>query len=348
MPPQRVPGQTACAPAETITVNVAWMLSIALAIVAAPPAHGAQQAGKMPRVGIVWIATPASVAPFHEAFRQGLRDLGYVEGETIALEARFAEGMADRLPALMADLVRLKVDVIVAPSTAAVRAARRATGTIPIVMAYVADPVGLGFVSSLAQPGGNITGLSNFAVELGAKTMELLKAVLPKLSRASVLVNPAHADAEIFARGAKAAANTLHLELQVLEVREPGGFEKAFAEAGKHRSAAILVGTTEGLFSLHRKRIFDLALRHRLPAAVSGTAAWYAEAGALMAYGANSFAIFRRAATYVDKILKGAKPADLPVEQPTRFELVINLKAAKALGLTIPQSVMIRADQVIQ
>ncbi len=361
---ERVPGQRAHAlvghphgprgrlhvraPAQTTTIKVAWMLGIALTILAAPSAHAGQQAGKMSRVGLVWIATPASVAPFHEAFRQGLRDLGYVEGETVALQVRFAEGMEDRLPALMAELVRLKTDVIVAPSTPAVWAARRATGTIPIVMANVADPVGLGLVSSLAQPGGNITGLSNFTVELGAKTLELLKAALPRLSRVSVIVNPAHPDAELFTRGAKAAAKTLRLELQVLDVREPGGFERAFAEARKHRAGAILVGTTEGLFSLHRKRIFDLALRHRLPAAVSGLAFRYAEAGAVMAYGANSSAIFRRAATYVDKILKGAKPADLPVEQPTRFELVINLKTAKALGLTIPQSVLIRADQVIQ
>ncbi len=364
MPPQQVPGQIPCAsvghaygrrerlhvrtPAQTTTVKVAWALSIALAILAVPSAHGAQQAGKMPRVGIVWIATPATVAPFHEAFRQGLRDLGYVEGQTIAIEARFAEGMVDRLPALMADLVRLKVGIIVAPSTPAVLAARRATGAIPIVMANVADPVGLGFVSSLAQPGGNITGLSNFTVELAAKNLEFLKAVLPRLSRASVLVNPTHPDAELFTRGAKAAANTLHLELQVLEVKGPGGFERAFAEAGKHRAGAILVGTVEGLFSQHRKQIFDLALSHRLPAAVSGFAVRYAEAGALMAYGANSSAIYRRAASYVAKILKGAKPADLPVEQPTRFDLVINLKMAKALGLTIPQSILIRADQVIQ
>jgi putative ABC transport system substrate-binding protein len=319
-----------------------------LAILAAPLATEAQQAGKMPRVGIVWIATPATVAPFHEAFRQGLRDLGYVEGQTIALEARFAEGMEDRLSALMAELVRLKADVIVAPSTPAVRAARGATGTIPIVMANVADPVGLGFVSSLAQPGGNITGLSNFTVELAAKTMELLKEALPKLSRASVLVNPAHPDAALFTRGAKDAANTLHLELQVLEVKDPGRLEQAFGEATKHRGGAILVGTTEGLFSQHRKRIFDLALSQRLPAAVSGFAFRWAEAGALMAYGSNSSAIYRRAATYVDKILKGAKPADLPVEQPTRFELVINLKTAKALGLAIPQTILLRADHVIQ
>ena len=328
--------------------GVGILVASVVALLSAPPARGAQHAGKMPRVGIVWITTPANIAPFHEAFRQGLRDLGYVEGETIVLEARFAEGMVDRLPDLMAELVRLKADVIVAPSTPAVRAARQATGTIPIVIANVADPVGLGFVSSLAQPGGNITGLSNFTVELGAKTMELLKEVFPRLSRASVLVNPAHPDAELFVRGAKAAANTLHLDLQILEVMEPGGFERAFAEAGKHRAGAILVGTTEGLISLHRKRLFDLALSHRLPAAVSGVAARYAEAGALMAYGVSGSAIFRRAATYVDKILKGAKPADLPVEQPTRFELVINMKTARALGLTIPPSILVRADQVIQ
>jgi putative ABC transport system substrate-binding protein len=306
------------------------LIASVVALLSAPPARGAQQAGRMPRVGIGWIATPAYVAPLHEAFRQGLRDLGYVEGETIAFETRFAEAVVDRLPRLMAELVRLKADVIVAPSTPAVRAARQATRTIPIVMVNVADPVGLGFVSSLAQPGGNITGLSNFTVELGTKTMELLKAALPRLSRISVLVNPAHPDAELFARESKAAANTLHLELQVLEVREPGGFEGAFAEAGKHRAGAILVGTTEGLFGLHQKRLFDLALKHRLPAAVSGAtgtsgAGSFAGAGALITYGTNRAAIFRQAATYVDKILKGAKPADLPVEQPTRFELVINL-----------------------
>ena len=328
--------------------GVGILIAIVVVLLSAPPARGAQHAGKMPRVGIVWIATPATVAPFHEAFRQGLRDLGYVEGETITLETRFAEGMADRLPGLMAEMVRLKADVIVAPTTPAVRAARQATGTIPIVMANVADPVGLGFDSSLAHPGGNITGLSNFTVELAAKTLELLKEALPRLSRVSTLVDPAHPTAELFTRGARAAANTLHLGLQVLEVGKPSGLERAFAEAGKHRAGAILVGTTEGLFSQHRQRIFDLALRHRLPAAVSGSPARFAGAGALMAYGTSTPAIYRRAATYVDKILKGAKPADLPVEQPTRFEFVINLKTARALGLTIPQSVLIRADQVIQ
>jgi len=323
------------------------LIASVVTLLSAPPARGAQQAGKVPHVGIVWIATPAYVAPLQEAFRQGLRDLGYVEGETIALETRFAEGVADRLPDLMGELVRLKVDVIVAPSTPAVRAARQATGTIPIVMVNVADPVGLGFVSSLAQPGGNITGLSNLTVELAGKTMELLNEVLPKLSRASVLLNPAHPDAELFMRGAKVAANTLHLELQVLEVREPGGFAPSFGEAKKHRAGGALVGTMEGLFGLHRKRLFDLALKNRLPAAVSGPS-YYAEAGALMAYGANPLAMLRRAATFVDKILKGAKPADLPVEQPTRFEMAINMKTAKALGLTFPQSILIRADQVIQ
>ncbi len=328
--------------------GVGILIASVVALLSAPPARGAQQAGKMPRVGIVWIATAANVAPFHEAFRQGLRDLGYVEGETIALETRSAEGVVDRLPGLMADLVRLKADVIVAPSTPAVLAARQATGKIPIVMANVADPVGLGFVSSLAQPGGNITGLSNLTVELGAKTMELLKEALPRLSRISTLVNPTHPAAELFTRGAKAAANTLHLELQVLEVKDPGGFERAFAEAAKYRAGAMPVGTAEGLLSLHRRRLFDLALRHRLPTAVSGTPAHFAEAGALMAYSSNSTAMLHRAATYVDKILKGAKPADLPVEQPMRFELAINMKTAKALGLTFPQSILIRADQVIQ
>jgi putative ABC transport system substrate-binding protein len=327
--------------------GVGILIASALVLVSAPPASGAQQVAKVPRVGIVWIATAATVAPFHEAFRQGLRDLGYVEGQTIALETKFAEGVEDRLPALMAELVRVKADVIVAPSTPAVRAARKATGTIPIVMANVADPVGLGFVSSLAQPGGNITGLSNLTVELGAKTMELLKEALPRLSRLSTLVDPAHPAAELFTREAKAAANTLHLELQVLEGKDPGGFERAYAEAAKNRAGAMLVGTAEGLFSQHRRRLCDLALRHRLPMAVSG-APYYAEAGALMAYGSKPTAILHRAATYVDKILKGAKPADLPVEQPTRFELIINMKTAKALGLTVPPSVLIRADQVIQ
>ncbi len=302
----------------------------------------------MPRVGIVWINPYPAVGAYHEAFRQGLRDLGYVEGETLALDARFADGKVDRLPALMADLVRRNADVIVAPSTPAVRAARQATGAIPIVMANVADPVELGFVSSLAQPGGNVTGLSNLTVELAAKTLELLKEVLPKLSRASVLVNPGHPAATLFVRGAKDAATTLHLDLQILEVGDAAGFEQAFVEAGRNQSGAILVGTVEGLFAFNEKRLADLGLKHRLPVAVNGTPVRDAEAGALISYGSSTPAMLQRAAYFVDKILKGAKPGELPVEQPRKFELVINLKTARALGLTVPQSVLIRADEVIQ
>jgi len=317
----------------------------ALAVLAAPLPADAQQPAKIPRIGFLW-ASPLSASPHRlEAFRQGLRELGYVEGQNIALEVRSAEGKWERLPALAAELVRLKVDIMVTAIVPAIQAAQQATKTIPIVMAVVVDPVATGFVASLARPGGNITGLSMMAPELVGKQLELLKEVVPKVSRVALLWNPANAGNPPQLREAEVAARTLGVRLQPFEARGPSEIDRAFAAMTKERAGGLLV-TVDAMFLLHRTRIADLAARSRLPA-VYGLRE-YPEAGGLMAYSANVTEMFRRAATYVDKILKGAKPADLPVEQPMRFELVINLKAAKALGLTFPQSILLRTDQVIQ
>ena len=323
------------------------LLVLGLGALAAPPAGNAQAPAKVPRVGFL---APGSASDpgrqrFLDAFRQGLRDLGYVERQNIIIEARFAEGNYDRLPDLAAELVRLKVDVIAAAAVPAIQAAKQATGTVPIVMVVVIDPVATGFVASLARPGGNITGLSLMAPELVGKQLQLLKELVPKVSRVAVLGNPANAGNAPQLREAEVAARALGVRLQPLEARGLREIDSAFAAMTKERGGAVVVLVDAMLFD-HRTRIARLAARTRLPA-VYGLRA-HAEAGGLMAYGANIADTYRRAATYVDKILKGAKPADLPVEQPTRFELVINLKTAKALGLTIPQSILIRADQVIQ
>jgi putative ABC transport system substrate-binding protein len=268
-----------------------------------------------------------------------------VEGQNIAIEYRFAEGRLERLPDLASELVRLKVDVIVATVAPVAVAAKNATGAIPIVMVAVADPVGLGLVASLARPGGNITGLSNVAVELGAKQLEILKEAVPKVSRVAVLWNPANHFHPLLLREAEVAARSLALQLRLVEVRGPEELDRAFATVTKERSGALLV-LGDPLFFLHSAQIADLAARNRLPAMYGIRE--HVEAGGLMAYAAHSADLFRRTATYVDKILKGAKPAGLPVEQASQFELVVNLKAARALRLTIPDSVMVRAVHVIQ
>jgi putative ABC transport system substrate-binding protein len=293
----------------------------------------------------LWPYSPSIAWPFAEAFRQRLRALGYVEGQTIALEERWAEGRYDRLPSLAAELVRLNVDIIVTASTPAVQAAQQATRTIPIVMTVVSDPVESDIVASLARPGRNVTGLSLMHPELSGKRLELLKEVVPKVSRVAVLWNPSNPIIPPLLRETEAAARALGVELQALEVRAPTELDRAFAAMTRGRAGALMV-LPDVILRNQQRRIIDLAAKGRLPAMY----AWRepVDAGGLMAYGASIPEIFRRAAVYVDKILKGAKPADLPVEQPTRFELVINLKTAKALGLTIPQSVLIRADQVIQ
>jgi putative ABC transport system substrate-binding protein len=314
---------------------------------AAPLAVEAQQAAKLYRIGFLSPSSPSDVRRlrFFEGFRNGLGELGYVEGQNITIESRWAAGKYDRLPGLAAELVRLKMDVIVTVAVPAIRAAREATSTIPIVMASVVDPVATGLVASLARPGGNITGLSNMAPQLVGKQLEMLKEVVPKASRAAVLWNPANLGNAPQLRAAEVAARTLGVRLQPVEARGPSEIDSAFAAMTKEGAGAVVV-LVDVLFVDQRTRIANLAATHRLPA-VYGTPE-PVEAGGLMAYGPSFLYNYRRAAVYVDKILKGAKPADLPIEQPTKFELVVNLKTAKALGLTIPQSLLSRADEVIQ
>ncbi len=312
---------------------------------AAPVAAGAQPPKKVPRIGYVVPNTPTVSAPYLEAFRQGLRELGYVEGKNIALEVRYAEGKPDRLPNLAAELVCLKVDLIVVVGSAGALAAKQATSTIPTVFVLVDDPVGAGLVASLARPGGNVTGLATFAGELIGKRLELLKEAVPRATRVAVLSEPAHPFHAADVSETRAAARALGVQLQVLELRGPHEFESAFAAMTREGADAVLVLPTILTF-LHGRRIVDLAGKNRLP--VMYAYRHQVEGGGLMSYGPILADMYRRAAAYVDKILKGAKPADLPVEQPTRFELVINMKTAKALGLKFPQSILIRADQVIQ
>ena len=302
-----------------------------------------QQPAKLRRIG--WLSVTAGRSPRHEAFRQGLRELGYVEGHNIAIESRFAAQMENRLPEFATDLVKLKVDVIVALEPPAIRAAKNATRTIPIVMRSTDDPVKSGLVASLARPGGNITGLTSISTELSGKRLELLKEVVPRLLRVGTLWDPAAPDAALKWSETEVAARSLGLKLQSLEVRGPDDFESAFRTATKERAQAIIT-LRNPLLVLNGKRIAALAAKSRLPAVYDERS--FVDDGGLMSYGANLEDLYRRAATYVDKILKGAKPADLPIEQPTRFELVINMKTAKALGLTIPQSVLFRADRVIE
>jgi len=305
----------------------------------------AQQPKKVPRIGVLWLYSPTIATPFAEAFRQGLRGLGYVEGQNIALEERWAEGRFDRLPSLAAELVRLNVDIIVTASTPAAQAGQQATRSIPIVMTNVSDPVESGLVSSLARPGGNVTGLSLMHPDLSGKRLELLKEIIPKISQVAVLSNPSNPNTPPLLRETEAAARALRVQLQVVEVRDSTELDKAFSAMTRDRAGALVVMPDSVLFD-QRKRIVDLAAKSRLPAMYP----WRepVDGGGLMAYGASGHDIMRGAAVYVDKILKGAKPADLPVEQPTKFELVINLKTAKALGLKIPAAVLARADQVLE
>ncbi len=321
--------------------------ALALGLLAAPLAADAQQPVKVPRVGYLSPNSPSDPARQHrlEAFRQGLRELGYVEGQNIAVEPRWAEDKYDRLPALAADLVRSKVAVIVTVGVPATQAAQQATRTIPIVMAVVIDPIGTGLIASLARPGGNVTGQSLVLPELVGKQLQLLKELAPQVSRVALLWNPANPGSAPQLREAEVAARALGVRLQRLEAREPQEIDSAFAAMTRERAGALMV-LVDAMLLAQRTRIAGLAARRRLPA-VYGLRE-HAEAGGLMVYGANPLDLERRAATYVDKILKGRKPADLPVEQPTKFELVINLKTAKALGLTIPPSILIRADEVIR
>jgi putative ABC transport system substrate-binding protein len=313
-------------------------------LLAAPLVAAAQPAGKVYRVGL--LAPTSADAPPVQAFLQGLRELGWVEGQNIVIEQRFAEGRLDRLADLAAELVRLKVDVIAAGPTPPAVAARNATSTIPIVILGAADPVELGLVASLARPGGNITGLSwsvDFAI-IG-KHLELLKETLPRARRVAVLSNPANPAHSRTVAEAKAAAGSMGLQLQLLEAREPGGLAPAFAAMSRQRAQAVLV-MPDGLFVASRARLAELETQHRLPSAHGLKS--HVEAGSLMSYGPDLLVVWRRAASFVDRILKGARPADLPVEQPAKYELVINLKTARALGLTIPPAVLARADEVIE
>ena len=316
-------------------------LVVAVSILAAPLAADAQPAGKVHRIGFLGGGSGTV-----EAFRQGLRELGWVEGQNIVIGYRFAEGRFDRLPDLAVELVRLKVDVIAAGGTPAAVAAKNATGTIPIVMLNAGDPGGLGLVASLARPGGNVTGLSfSVGLETVGKGLALLKGTVPEARRVAVLSNPANPAHALAIRDLKVAARALGVQLQLLEARGPNEFDGAFAAMAKERVETLLV-VPDTAFILHRARLADLAAKHRLPS-MHGLRE-NVDAGGLMSYGPSGVAALRRAALFVDRILKGAKPADLPVEQPTKFELVINLKTAKALGLTIPPLLLLRADQVIE
>ncbi len=313
---------------------------IAGGLLAAPLAASAQQAGKVYRIGILGtFENPRA----WEAFLQGLHELGWAEGKNIVTERRFSGEKQERLRDLAAKLARLNVDVIVTATTPATLAAKNATTTIPIVM-LAGDPVGAGLVGSLARPGGNITGLSLLNPATGGKRVELLKEILPGATRLGVLGNPTNPWTALMVKEIEVAARTLGMQLQRLEVERPTDFEAAFGAAIRGRAAALLV-LEDGLNFAYMATIVGLAAKNRLPAAYGYRE--YVDAGGLMSYGVNVPDLYRRAATYVDKILKGAKPADLPVEQPTKYELAINLKTAKALGLTIPPSLLLRADEVI-
>ena len=322
-----------------------FIIGSTLGLLAAPLAADGQQPTRVPRIGLLSSFSPSDTVRWHEAFRQGLRDLGWVEGKNISIEYRYAEGRYDRLPDLAASLVRLKVDIIVATVTADALAAKNATRAIPIVMASVGDPVASGLVESLARPGGNVTGLSQIARELVGKRLELLKEIVPRLSRVAVLWDPQEASSTLGWKEIQLPAQALGVQLHSLEVRSPNDFNKAFEDATRARAGALAIMPTL-VVATHFKRIADLAAKSRLPSIYHRRE--FVDSGGLMAYGVDRSDMFRRAATYVDKILKGAKPADLPIEQPTKFELVLNLKTARALGLTIPPSLLIRADYVIE
>ena len=329
-----------------------WMsrrafLAAGAVFLAAPVAAEAQQAAKVYRIGYLAQGSGSGAASLRplEGFRQGLRELGWVEGQNIVIEYRYADGQIERLSGLADELVRLKVDVIAASPTGAAIAARNASRTIPIVGMSLTEPVELGLVASLARPGGNVTGVTyGVDTDIFGKQLGLLREAVPTVRRVAVLSNPSPAQPLII-RNVKAAARSLGLQLQLVEARGPREFEGAFAAMAKEHAGALLV-VGDSMFFLHRSRLADLAVKNGLPS--MSTQTQWVEAGGLMSYAASLPDLYRRAATYVDKILKGAKPADLPIEQPTKFDLVINLKTAKALGLTIPPALLLRADQVME
>ena len=323
----------------------AFLGTLAGGLLAAPLAAEAQEPTRVWRIGFLGAGVYSSGDPRVEALRRGLREVGYAEGRNLAIEFRWAEGNSNRLPALAAELAMLRIDAIVSQGTQATDAARRAATTIPIVFAVAGDPIGTGLVSSLARPGGNVTGLTDIAPEMAGKRLALLREVAPGITRIAVLWNPANPSAAPQMRDTSAVARSFALLIRSLELKDVSQLENAFATAVQDRAGAVIVLSDGALYG-RRVQIAQLAAKHRLPCI-----AWtpeFAESGCLMAYGANVVEMHRRAAMFVDKIWRGAKPADLPIEQPTTFELVINLKTAKALGLTIPPSLLQRADQVIE
>jgi putative tryptophan/tyrosine transport system substrate-binding protein len=321
-----------------------WLLATLLLI--SVSSVDAQQPTKIPRIGYLVVVPLSANADRNEAFRQGLRELGYVEGKNIFIEWRSGDGNLDRMPTLAAELVQLKVDVIVTAGQGGTRPAKAATSTIPIVMAQDADPVVNGFVASLARPGGNITGLSTLAPEISGKQLELLKEIVPKLSRVAVFGTSTRAEGAKSLDEIKRAAGVMKVQIQYLDVLNPKDIEAAFRAAAKGRADAFLWHVSGSVGRGQRTQVIELTAKSRRPAIYNGRV--WVEEGGLMSYGANSPELDRRAASYVDKILKGAKPADLPVEQPMKFELIINLKTAKQIGLTIPPNVLVRADKVIK
>jgi putative tryptophan/tyrosine transport system substrate-binding protein len=314
--------------------------------IACPMVVRAQQQAKVPRIGYLGVTSSSDRPRLLDAFRQRLRELGWVEGQNIVIDYRFAEGRLDRLPHLAADMVRLKVDVIVSLGTQGVTAAKNATETIPIVMIAVRDPVGTGLIASLARPGGNVTGVSGYAgLESVAKQLEFLKEMVPEASRVAILANPTNAYHQLAIKEVNVAAKALGVQLQLLEARDASDFDSAFAAMARERVGALLV-LSDVIFNSHGSRLADLAATRRLPTANAVRES--VEAGGLMSYGPSFLDSYRRSAEFVDKILKGSKPADLPVEQPTKFELVINLQTAKRLGLTLTPTLLSRADEVIE
>ena len=328
-----------------MTTRRAFLGTLAGGLLAAPPAAKGQQAGKVYRIGLLDSASdPASVDRW-KAFRERLRELGYTEGQNVVFESRWASGQMGRLPGLAKELVDAKVDILVTASNEAALAAKRATTSIPIVMATGADPVELGIVASLARPGGNVTGMFSLSNELGVKRVELLKQIVPQVSRLAIVRNPDNRGSALTARGVEKAAKSLGMTVHIVDVRGSKDLDAAFAAMKRGRADGVILLENTAFFS-ERRRFADLALTHRLPMSVM--AKEYVEAGGLVSYGPDYPEQFRHAAGYVDRILKGAKPADLPVEQPTKFNLIINVKTAKALGLTIPPSLLARADEVIR
>jgi putative ABC transport system substrate-binding protein len=323
----------------------AFLAITAGGLLATPLAAEGQQAAKVPRIGFLGTNSPAEYPDLLGAFRQGLGDLGYMEGQNIAIEYRWAEGRVERFPDLGLELVGLKVDVIVATSSPMALAAKNATKTIPIVFVTAADPVGQGLVAAIARPGGNVTGFSLLAPEIVARQLQILKEAVPTVSRVALLSNPANSYTALLVKETEAAARSLRVRVQPLGVRGAAALDGAFSAIAKERPGALFVLFDPVLLG-HRTRITAFANKNRLPAMYPHKE--YAAAGGFIAYGVDLRDNFRRAATYVDKILKGVKPADLPVEQPTKFELIINLKTARTLGLTIPPSLLQRADQVIE